>query len=294
MSNPRCEPAGGGDARQHGVQPQPAIERDGHAGARVVQRDEARLAGAVLAADQRRQRRLRGVGTRGREQPLAVGQRDGRPGAVGDGLQRRPFERRAQDHDRARRVVLAARHARRRDHERAPLRSRRRRTRRRPRAPGARPTRRRDRRRRSPIVASAPSPVTTPDSANSDRYGAHQSSFSSRSSKVCASASRSRPETISGRRAAAIAFGSSARAALVSACSTRPRSAVAVARWSVVAAAAERVRPRDHAGHDQQQADHQQQRADHAGAARGRARLLLRGAGLRFTHRTNRRPGRAC
>ena len=35
-----------------------------------------------------------------------------------------------------------------------------------------------------PIVATAPAPVTSPDSANSDRYGAHQSSFSSRSSKV--------------------------------------------------------------------------------------------------------------
>ena len=71
----------------------------------------------------------------------------------------------------------------------------------------------------SPImmIASAPFAVTTPDSGNSARYGAHQSSFWSRSSKVWASASRSSPETISGRRAAAIALGSSTRVAPASA-----------------------------------------------------------------------------
>ena len=37
---------------------------------------------------------------------------------------------------------------------------------------------------RRPCVATAPAPVTSPDSANSVRYGAHQSSFSSRSSNV--------------------------------------------------------------------------------------------------------------
>ena len=67
------------------------------------------------------------------------------------------------------------------------------------------------------MIASAPFAVTTPDSGNSARYGAHQSSFWSRSSNVWASASRSSPETISGRRAAAIALGSSTRVAPASA-----------------------------------------------------------------------------
>ena len=92
---------------QRGVQPQTAIERDGDARGPVVERDQARVGRPVLAADQRRELGLGRVGPRRREQPLAVRQRHGRTGAVRDRLQRRAFERRAHDHDRARCVVLA-------------------------------------------------------------------------------------------------------------------------------------------------------------------------------------------
>ena len=121
MNKPEVRARGLREGGQRGVQPQAAIERDGDARGPVVERDQARVGRPVLAADQRRELRLGRVGPRRREQPLAVRQRDGRAGAVRDRLQHRTFERRAHDHDRARRVVLAARHARRREHEGAAL-----------------------------------------------------------------------------------------------------------------------------------------------------------------------------
>jgi hypothetical protein len=114
---PRCEPAGCG-GRQRGVQPQAAIEHDGDARRPRVERHQP----ASVARFSRRPAAESGRRQAPPPQPtLAVRQRDGRTGAVRDRLQRRAFERRAHDHDRARHVVLAARHARRREHEGAAL-----------------------------------------------------------------------------------------------------------------------------------------------------------------------------
>ena len=143
---------------------------------------------AVLAADQRRQLGLRGVGTRGREQPLAVRQRDGGSGAVGHGLQRRrvraarpgsrPRPARGLPRGTRAAATMNARPCDRGEPGRdaglarlAHARTRRSSVRRRR---ETRPHQSRARRRASP----------RPDSANSARYGAHQSSFSSRSSNV--------------------------------------------------------------------------------------------------------------
>ena len=80
-----------------------------------------------------------------------------------------------------------------------------------------------------------------------------------------------------GQARAAIAFGSSARAALAAPDRRGARSAVAVrALILVAAAAAEGARPRDHARRDQQQAHDQQQRAD---TPAPRARAPARRAG---------------